>query len=193
MQNYGLQGNPQLQLQLHSEWGELMITSVQIIFLVTAVLTLAAAYLVVTTRNLVHSALWLVVALFGIAVVYILLEAGFLAVVQIVIYIGAIAILMIFAIMLTRKIVSETGPRFNANWGWALFLGVVIFAALAFILTNWPGMGVDLAELPESAGSVKELGLALVSPDAYVLPFELASVLLMAALIGAVVVAWERK
>jgi NADH-quinone oxidoreductase subunit J len=169
------------------------MTPVQIIFIVTAALTLGAALLVVTTRNLVHSALWLVVSLFGVAVMYVLLEAGFLAVVQVVIYIGAIAILMIFAIMLTRKIANEIKPRFNANWGWALLMGLVMFAGLAFILVDWPGINTPLAELPRSADPLRELGVALVSPDAYVLPFEVASILLLAAMIGAIVIAWERK
>ncbi|HMN15879.1 MAG TPA: NADH-quinone oxidoreductase subunit J [Bellilinea sp.] len=169
------------------------MTPVQIIFLVTAALTLGAGLLVVTTRNMIHAALWLVVSLFGIAVLYVLLEAGFLAVVQVVVYIGAIAILMIFAIMLTRKIVNETTPRFNANWGWALLMGVVMFAGLAFILVSWPGINTPLAALPRSADPLRELGVALVSPDAYVLPFEVASIMLLAAMIGAIVVAWERK
>jgi NADH-quinone oxidoreductase subunit J len=169
------------------------MTPVQIIFLVTAALTLGSALLVVTSRNMIHAALWLVVSLFGIAVLYVLLEAGFLAVVQVVVYIGAIAILMIFAIMLTRKIVNETTPRFNANWGWALLVGIVMFAGLAFILVSWPGIHTPLATLPRNADPLRELGVALVSPEAYVLPFEVASILLLAAMIGAIVVAWERK
>ena len=74
----------------------------QFIFIVTAALIVASAVMVVTTRNLVHAALWLIAALFGVAVIFILLEAGFLAVVQVVVYIGAIAIMFIFAVMLTR-------------------------------------------------------------------------------------------
>lgn len=169
------------------------MTPVQIIFLITAIVTLGSGLLVVTTRNLIHSALWLVVSLFGIAVLYVLLEAGFLAVVQVVIYIGAIAILMIFAIMLTRKIVNEDIPRYNANWGWALVMGLVMFAGLAFILVSWPGINTELSALPRTADPLRELGIALVSPDAFVLPFEVASILLLAAMIGAIVVAWERK
>ncbi len=169
------------------------MTPVQIIFILMAAVTLGAALMVVTVRNLVHSALWLVVALFGVAVAYVLLEAGFLAVVQIVVYIGAIAILMIFAIMMTRKIASDTGPRFNANWGWAAFLGLASIAALFFVLSSWPGISTALAPLARPEKILEDLGVALVSPDAYVLPFELASILLLAALIGAIVVAWERK
>ncbi|MEW5868692.1 MAG: NADH-quinone oxidoreductase subunit J [Chloroflexota bacterium] len=164
----------------------------QIVFILVAAATLGAALMVVTSRNLVHSALWLVVALFGVAVVYALLQAEFLAVVQVVIYIGAIAILMIFAIMLTRNIAKDSGPRFNANWGWAAVLAVVLFAAVSWVLSQWPGFS-SLPGAEPAGDALSELGLALVSPNGYVLAFELASVLLLAALIGAIYVAWERK
>jgi len=116
-----------------------------------------------------------------------------LAVVQVVIYIGAIAVLMIFAIMLTRRIAQETTPRYNENLGWAVAVAVVFFAGIVWILVNQPGC-------PHAVGSAGSPGgpIALVRRRAgiaggYVLPFELASVLLLAALIGAIVVAWEKK
>jgi NADH-quinone oxidoreductase subunit J len=170
------------------------ISFIQIVFILVAATTLGSALLVVTSRNLVHSALWLIAALFGVAVVYGLLSAGFLAVVQIVIYIGAIAILIIFAIMLTRKVVRpEGGARYNVNWGWALVAALVLFVTLAWVISSWPGVATQAPPLSPDADPLKELGVALVSPDGYVLAFELASVLLLAALIGAIVVAWERK
>jgi NADH-quinone oxidoreductase subunit J len=165
----------------------------QIIFIVIAATTLGSAFLVVTTRNLVHAALWLVVSLFGVAVLYVLLDAGFLAVAQVVIYIGAIAILMIFAIMLTRRVATDSGPQVNSNWLWAAVLSVVLFFGLAWILASWQGFSSSASELSTRADPLRELGVALVSPNAYVLPFEVASVLLLAALIGAIMVAWERK
>jgi len=149
--------------------------------------------MVVIARNLVHSALWLVASLFGVAIMYVLLEAGFLAVVQVVIYIGAIAVLMIFAIMLTRKIAQEKAPRFNENWLWGAGIALGLFAAINYILFNWSGVSTPLTPLNPSFDTLKALGVALVAPDGYVLAFELASVLLLAALIGAIVVAWERK
>jgi len=168
------------------------MTVIQILFIVVAAVTLGAALMVVTTRNLVHSALWLIVSLFGVAIFFALLQAGFLAVVQVVIYIGAIAILIIFAIMLTRRVAAESGPRFNENWTWALVIGIVLFGALGWMLIQgFPG--VYAPPLEPTADPLRELGVALVSPNAYVLPFELASVLLLAALIGSIVVAWERK
>jgi NADH-quinone oxidoreductase subunit J len=169
------------------------MTPIQILFIIVAAATLGAGLMVVTVRNLVHAALWLVVALMGIAIFYVLLNAGFLAVAQVVIYIGAIAILMIFTIMLTRRAASENKPQVNPNWGWALVIAVVLFGGLAWILSGWSGFNTQVTALPARADPLRDLGLALVSPNAYVLPFELASVLLLAALIGAIVVAWEKK
>ncbi|OGO38890.1 MAG: hypothetical protein A2W35_15390 [Chloroflexi bacterium RBG_16_57_11] len=169
------------------------MTALQIIFILVAAMTLGAGMLVVTARNLIHSALWLVTALFGVAIMFVLLEAGFLAVVQVMVYIGAIAILIIFGIMLTRKIASDSGPRFTENWGWALFIAVVLFGGLTWLLASWSGFQAEPAPLSERFDSLRQLGVALVSPDGYVLAFELASVLLLAALIGALVIAWDRK
>lgn len=169
------------------------MTPLQIVFILVAATTLGAALLVVTTRNLVHAALWLVVSLFGVAVLYVLLNAGFLAVAQVVIYIGAIAILMIFAIMLTRRVATDLGPQINSNWGWAAILSVILFATLSWMLGSWPGFSTALPEMSPRSDPLRELGQALVSPDFYIIPFEVASVLLLAALIGAIMVAWERK
>ncbi len=165
----------------------------QIIFLIVALITLASAVMVVTSSNLVHSALWLVAALFGVALIFGLLQAGFLAVVQVVVYIGAIAILIIFGIMLTRRIATNSGPRFNENWTWAAVLAVAIFVALGWALLSWPGFNIQAQPLDPRADPLTTLGMALVSPNGFVLPFELASVLLFAALIGAIYIAWERK
>lgn len=165
----------------------------QVIFLITAVVTLLAALRVVTARNLIHSALWLILALFGVAVFYVLLEAGFFAVVQVVVYIGAISILFIFAAMLTRRVMQDVGPQTNNSWPVALGLGLLLFVSLAAILVAWPGLLTAKPPLAEGADPLRQLGLALVSPDAYVIPFELASILLVAAMIGAIFVAWEKK
>jgi len=165
---------------------------IQIIFLIFAAITLGAAFMVVFSRSLVHSALWLVVALFGVAMIYVLLNAGFFAAVQVVIYIGAIAILFIFVTMLTRRIMQDTGPQANANWWVALLSSVALFAGLVWMLSHWSGFSSELPVV-DTAGSINALGSALVSPNGYVLPFELASVLLVAALIGAIYVALGRK
>ena len=169
------------------------MTGEQIVFLVVAFFTLASGFMVVTTRNLVHAALWLVATLFGVAVTYGLLNANFLAVVQVVVYIGAIAILFIFAVMLTRKDMRDQGPQMNRNWWVGAILAVLTFVGLFFLLQGWSGMSMLAKDIPLGFDAVTEIGNALTSPDAYVLPFEIASVLLVAALVGAVYVAFNRK
>jgi NADH-quinone oxidoreductase subunit J len=169
------------------------MTGEQIIFLIVAVLTLIFALRVVTTGNLVHAALWLVATLSGVAVVFALLQASFLAVVQVVVYIGAIAILFIFAVMLTRKEMRDQGPQLNRNWWFGALLSVVTFGGLFTLFQGWSGLSKTAAAIPSGFDAVGILGNALVSPDAYVLPFEVASVLLVAALVGAVYIAFNRK
>lgn len=169
------------------------MTGEQIIFLVVALFTLGSGFMVVTTGNLVHAALWLVSTLFGVAVAYALLSAAFLAVVQVVVYIGAIAILFIFAVMLTRKDLRDQGPQVNPNWWVGALLAVLTFGGLYFLLQGWDGMSKTTAGIPSGFDAIAELGNELVSPMGYVLPFEVASVLLVAALVGAVYVAFNRK
>jgi NADH-quinone oxidoreductase subunit J len=169
------------------------MTGEQIIFIVVALFTLASGVMVVTTGNLVHAAFWLVSTLFGVAVTYALLHANFLAVVQVVVYIGAIAILFIFAVMLTRKDMRDRGPQMNPNWWVGALIAVLTFGGLFFLLQGWSGMSATAAAYPPDFDAIAALGDALVSPNGYVLPFEVASVLLVAALIGAVYVAFNRK
>jgi NADH-quinone oxidoreductase subunit J len=169
------------------------MTGEQIVFLIVALFTLVSGLLVVTSRNLVHAALWLVSTLFGVAVTYSLLNANFLAVVQVVVYIGAIAILFIFAVMLTRKDMRDRGPQMNRNWWAGALLAVLTFSGLLFLLQSWSGMNTTAAAIPAGFDAVTEIGNALTSMDAFVLPFEIASVLLLAALVGAVYVAFNRK
>ena len=169
------------------------MTGEQIIFIVVALFTLGSGFMVVTTRNLVHAAFWLVSTLFGVAVTFALLSATFLAVVQVVVYIGAIAILFIFAVMLTRKDMRDQGPQLNAGWWAGALISVLVFAGLFALLQGWDGLSATASEIPAGFDGISALGDALVSPDAFVLPFEVASVLLVAALVGAVYIAFNRK
>ena len=111
----------------------------QIIFIAAAAVTLVAALLVVSAKNLIHSAFWLILALFGVAVTYVLLQAGFFAVVQVVVYIGAISILFIFAAMLTRRVMQDHGPQNNSNWWLGALIALVFFVGLTMILVKVPG------------------------------------------------------
>ena len=101
--------------------------------------------------------------------------------------------LFIFAVMLTRKDMRDQGPQLNRNWGFGAFLAALAFAGLVFLVHGWSGVAKTASAFPSDFDAVGALGNALVSPDAYVLPFEVASVLLVAALIGAVYVAYNRK
>lgn len=165
------------------------MTAEQIIFLLTGALTLGSALMVVTVRKLLHAALWLVAALFGVTILFALLRANFLAVVQVVVYIGAIAILFIFAVMLTRKENRDRGAQTRPGWPVAALLGLLVLTGLVFLILGIPGIDRLPAALPGDLDSVRALGQALVQPEAYVLPFEVASVLMLAALVGAVYIA----
>jgi NADH-quinone oxidoreductase subunit J len=166
------------------------MTPLQIVFLLAAAFTLVSALLVVTRPNLVHASLWLIAALAGVAILFVLLEAGFLAAVQVVIYIGAIAILIIFAVMLTRGVMSDAGPGVNRNWWGAALSAVLLFGGIVALLSQVPAAASRLpAPLGDADALLEDLGRSLVDVDRYVLPFEVASVLLLAALIGSIVIA----
>lgn len=146
---------------------------------------LIAAIGVVTLRNLFHSALCLAAVLIGTAFIYMGLRADFLAAVQILLYVGAVMTLIIFVIMLTEQIGAKTIRQTNRQSLVAilglLLLGVVLGKVI--LKTPWP---IHKAAL-ESKVSVMELGKALMGP--YVFPFEVISVILIAALIGAIIIA----
>jgi len=161
----------------------------QVVFIILSAAALIGAIGVVASRNLFRSALALVLSFVGIAGYYILLEAEFLAMVQLLVYVGAISILIIFAIMLSQRMMSPEFKARNDQWLGGLIVAVVLFGILAVILLTvvWP---TAQAAVPEDA--ISELGMALVDPNQYVLVFEVASVLLLVALVGAVIIARER-
>ena len=168
------------------------MTALQIAFLLTAAVTLAAAALVVMTRNLFHAALWLVVTLFGVAIIFALLEASFLVAAQVALYIGAISILIIFAVMLTQNIMRYTMPQGNQQWPLGFGVALVTFTCLAFMLMQVPQFAV-LPQAAVPADSLPRLGQAMVDPSQFALAFEVASVLLLAAMVGSIMVARDRK
>jgi NADH-quinone oxidoreductase subunit J len=114
--------------------------------------------------------------------------------VQVVLYIGAIAILIIFAIMLTRRVMQDTGPQVNRQWWLAAVLSVALFAALWMVLRQVPSLQNALAPATlDQNASLRLIGAALVDPNQYMLPFEVASVLLLVALVGSIVIAGDRR
>ncbi|HLN76947.1 MAG TPA: NADH-quinone oxidoreductase subunit J [Nocardioidaceae bacterium] len=160
------------------------MSAVQVVFVLLSLVAVASALLVVTTRNMVHAALWLVVTLGSVAGVYLLLAAEFLAWVQVLIYVGAVVVLLLFALMLTK---APTGPQPDLNARQALPAAVVaaLVGALlvSTVVAGFSGVDVDLAGTV--VGSAKTTGATLF--EKWVLPFEVLSVLLLAALIGAIV------
>ncbi len=155
-------------------------------FFVLAAITLIGGFMAVTLRNIFRAALGLVLSFMGVAGIYFLLEAEFVAIVQIIIYIGAIAVLILFAIMLTRGLMSSATTSLNGQWIGAAFIGVLMFAILFFVVitTQWP-----VAAAQTVGDLIPKLGAELVTT--YLLPFEAVSLLLLAALVGAIVIARE--
>ena len=140
----------------------------------------ASALMVVTSPNLVHSAVSLLFTLFGVAAVYIYLYADFIAATQVVIYVGGILVLIIFGVMLTNKIENATidSKTHNKIPGLVFSLLMLIIQFYIILNTNW-----NVSNNPGRDNTIKEIGNLLLNK--YLLPFEVISILLLAALIGA--------
>jgi NADH-quinone oxidoreductase subunit J len=159
----------------------------QVVFGIVAALIVFAAVRLVTTRNLVHGALYLLAVLAGAAILFLLFLAEFVAWVQVLVYIGAVVVLLLFGLMLTRAPIgnmaldSQTRPL-------AAVVSLAIFAMTSTIVwTTFKGQRVHFAK----PVTVSTLGQAIFSR--YVLPFEIVSVVLLAALVGAVVLARKEE
>ncbi len=167
------------------------LNAISIGFAVFTIFTLGGGLGVVTTRNLFQGTIWLMLSLFGVAGYFVLLSAPFLAAVQILVYIGAIAILITFAVMLTRSVARIKSRYFRLLPSFVASLA--LFLILLFGITL-PIFGGHLPEAaPEYVASTRDLGAALVDENGYVAPFLLASVLLTGAMIGAIFIAREDK
>ena len=154
-------------------------------FIIIAVVTLFAAAAAMSLRNLVHCALSLVVALAGLAALYLNLSAQFIGFAQILVYVGAVAILIVFAILLTRS--GETPDQSVLTPGWlaGVVVAAVVFAALGWAVLHSTSLPKEMPPAPEA--TVRNIGDALMTR--YVLPLEVVGLLLTAALIGAVIIA----
>lgn len=169
-------------------------------FYVIAAVLVGSSLAVVGSRNIVHAALFLV-AVFGAASgIYILLNAEFIAIVQILIYAGAVTILVLFAIMLTHNSMARNSNPFSGQWWLAGLICVLLGGGIIYAVGNSPmvigsaAASVDLAGAISTGGTVVRLGQLLYSPFAtysYVLPFEIASIVLLVAIIGAIVIGRE--
>ncbi len=198
-----------------------------LIFWGLSALILFSGLMVVIVKNIIHAALWLIASFAGVAAFYFLLEAPYIGVVQILVYTGAISILMLFAIMLTRQVTGEGTRQLFKRWWVALVVAVALFGGVMLPAiwapqlpvtergqpNYWPqadraappgggntasggnagGTGAEPqpeAEAPQIAGAL-EIGQSFMRE--YLLPFEVSSLLLLVALIGAVVIAYEER
>jgi len=160
------------------------VTAYEVVFALLGVMTLSSAVLVVTTRHVVHAALWLVVALGGLAGCYLVLAAELVAVVQLLIYLGAVVVLLLFAVMVTRAPIGPADDLDTGNRPAAVLVALATAALLVVLLVDaFRTATVDLSTV--EPGSADALGKAIFRT--WVLPFEVVSVLLLAALVGAIV------
>ena len=162
-----------------------MIGGMSFVFLLTAVLTAAGAMAAALLRNLVHCALSLTITFAGLALLYLQLDAQFAGFAQILVYIGAVAILVVFAILLTRGAGVPEYRSYGSGWIAGVVLAAAVFALLVWAVTKSFPQSASVSAAPSA--TMQSIGVALMS--AYVLPLEIVAVLLTVALIGAVIVA----
>jgi NADH-quinone oxidoreductase subunit J len=160
------------------------VSAVEVLFVLLGAAAVAAGVLVAVSTNLVHCALWLVVTLGALAGCYLLLAAEFVAWVQVLIYLGAIVVLLLFALMLTRAPTGSLPDLSSGNRVPAAVIGLASAAALIVCFAvGFQGTRIDVDEA--DIGSSSSLGSTLFG--SWVLPFEVLSVVLLAALVGAIV------
>ncbi|MGE3888275.1 MAG: NADH-quinone oxidoreductase subunit J [Vicinamibacterales bacterium] len=170
----------------------------QFLFFVFAGVAVLGSLLVIGQRNPIYSVLALIVAFFGLSGLYVLLEAPFVAVVQIIIYAGAIMVLFLFTVMLLnvpREDAAEWDRAHPYYRPWALRVGtalaVVMALQLGWALSRAPGLGVGVADERPAISSVAELGRVLFTD--YMFAFEVTSILIIVAMVGAVALARKRE
>ncbi len=208
--------------------------AINVVFFALSSLILFAGFMVVWVKNIIHAALWLIASFAGVAALYFLLEAPFIGVVQILVYAGAVSILVLFAIMLTRQVTGEATRQLFERWWLSALVALGLLIVIVRTVSN-PGLPTDAhgntrwpradrlapaataqvaataqsataataqaanatataprtaATLPQVAGTF-EIGQSFMKE--YLLPFEIASILLLVALVGAVVIAFEER
>ncbi len=159
------------------------------VFWILAVMMILSAFMVVSLKNIFHCALFLIFCLFSVAGIYIMLHAEFLAAAQVLIYVGAVSILMIFAIMLTSNLASKKIHQVNENALVSFFISLIFFISVCMLLYNTRVWRYAVDSLPDN--NIMAVGKALMTE--YMLPFEVVSVLMLAAMIGAIVLARKER
>ncbi len=164
----------------------------QIAFLILGVVALISAILVITQRNAIHSVIWLIVTLFSVGGIYLMLHAEFLFAVQVILYVGGIMVLFLFVVMLVNLDVAVKQAQFRRKWQLALFTAVVLLGELVYgLMKGREGLSLPAASAATSPeGNTQAVGRALY--QTYMLPVEIASILLLVAMVGAVIMA-KRK
>ena len=157
-----------------------------IVFFIFAIMAIAAAWGVVTSKNIVHSALYLALSFSGVAVLYVLLNADFLAAVQLLVYTGAVSIMVVFAVMLTLRGDVQESNMEDRHWPWGAAIAIFMFIMIALVIFTNADWRV-LAAPWTSGGSAADISLLLLTK--FMIPFEAAAVLLTMALVGAVILA----
>lgn len=161
-----------------------------VFFYLIAAVMVVAALAVVTTRNVVRAALYLVVVFAGVSAIYILLAAEFVAVTQILVYIGAIMVLMLFGIMLTRAKIGREMGLTSDRWWEGLITAVLVLGVTGYALIDAFGDSVMPRDLRvDRVGGSNAATLSDTLFAQYLIPFEAISVLLLATLVGAIVIA----
>ena len=166
-----------------------------VLFYIFSVIAIVSAVLLITRHNVVHSAAFLGSTLFAVAGIFLTLHAEFLAGVQVIVYVGGILVLFVFVIMLIAVERSERERQFNRQWTIALITSAILIAEISYGLYEGRDSLVLPAPVPSPVagavvGNSEKVGVTLYTT--YLLPFEIASILLLVAVIGAVVLAKKR-
>ncbi len=160
-----------------------------LVFFVFAVITIVSGFIVVFSKNIIYSAFALLFTFFGVAGIYALLQADFLAVTQILIYVGGILVLMLFGVMLTNKVINVEIKTGTFQTIPALILVAIVAGTLAGLFySTWRTTGAAMITLPPTTQALGEMLMT-----GYLLPFEVASVILLVALIGAAMTARRNR
>jgi NADH-quinone oxidoreductase subunit J len=154
-------------------------------FGIIAAVMIFAALSVVTSKNVVHAALWLVIVLAGVAAQYILAAAEFVAISQVLVYVGAVMVLFLFGIMLTRAQIGREPGLNNTGWVVGIPVAVVLFGLLAYVILD----AFEDSVLPDPGGPASTEAISDQFLSAYLIPFLALSFVLLAAAIGAIVLA----
>ncbi|MGA2630582.1 MAG: NADH-quinone oxidoreductase subunit J [Terriglobia bacterium] len=164
----------------------------QIAFFALSAVALASAVMVITRRNAVHSVIWLIVTLFSVGGVFLMLHAEFLFAVQVILYVGGIMVLFLFVVMLVNLDVAVKQAQFSRQWQLALAVGIVLLVELSYgVYRGHQGFVLGQAQgAAVAGGNTQAVALALYRD--YMLPVEIASILLLVAMVGAVIMA-KRK